>query len=100
MISVLVLTDTSAGLLQPPDRLRPRYPLDVVVYILGIVDFRCSTAYGSTETASGISGWPVVRLLRASQHLQCYQVTKISIMFPAIVSATQPSSPLDIHMAY
>ena len=96
MISVLDLTDTSAGLLQPSDRLRPRYPLHVMVYILGIVDFCCSTAYGSAETVGGISGRSVVRLLRAAEHLQCHQVTKISIMFPAVVSVAQPSSPLEI----
>lgn len=65
--------------LQSPDRLRSRHSVDAMVYILGIVNLRGSSAYGSAEIVGRISRRIVVRLLWAAQHFQCYQVIQYVI---------------------
>jgi hypothetical protein len=64
---------------QPPDRLRSRHSVDVMVYILGILDLRGGSAYGPAKAVGRISSRIVVRLLWAAQHFQCYEVIQYVI---------------------
>lgn len=74
MISVKVFANVFVLSLQSPDRLRSRYTIDVMVYILGIIDLCGGPSYGSAKTAGRISSRVIVRLLWVAQHLQCNQV--------------------------
>jgi hypothetical protein len=50
-----------------------------MVYILGILDLRGGSAYGSAKAVGRISSRIVVRLLWAAQHFQCYEVIQYVI---------------------